>query len=140
MKRDDPRLPVFHVKRAVVDKLLGDTSLAKLEKAINEKSAPQSKSLAGCSASLSLRVANDGIELKNVVGVLEGKGPRAKETVIIGAHYDHLGYGGFGTRDTLRKMAIHNGADDNGSGTVSVIELARRFGKMKTARGAGWSS
>src|SRR5207248_908246 len=81
MKRDDPRLPVFHVKRAVIDKLLGDTTLAKLEKAINEKTAPQSKALSGCSASLSLRVANDGIELKNVVGVLEGKGLRAKETI-----------------------------------------------------------
>src|SRR5206468_937565 len=135
MKRDDPRLPVFHVKRAVVDKLLGDTTLAKLEKAINEKTAPQSKALSGCSASLSLRVANDGIELKNVVGVLEGKGPRAKETIVLGAHYDHLGYGGFGTRDALRKMAIHNGADDNGSGTVSILELARRFGSMKDRQG-----
>ena len=123
-RRDDPRLPVFHVKRAVIDKLLGDTTLEKLEKEINDKQAPQSKALEGWSASLDLRVKTDGIELKNVVGVLEGKGPKAKETIIIGAHYDHLGYGGFATRGTLKKMVIHNGADDNGSGTVSVLELA----------------
>jgi Zn-dependent M28 family amino/carboxypeptidase len=63
------------------------------------------------------------IALKNVVGVLDGSGPLADETVIVGAHYDHLGYGAV----VDIKMVIHPRADDNASGTSAVMELARRF-------------
>lgn len=131
-------LPAFQVKRGLVDKLLAgaDTSLAKLEKAIDETKTPQSRALDGWTGSLELRVKRDGIDLSNVVGTLEGKGPLAKETVVIGAHYDHLGYGSFGsTSGQNKKMAIHNGADDNGSGTTALLELARRFGAMKEREG-----
>jgi len=48
----------------------------------------------------------------------------AANTVVIGAHYDHIGYGKFGSRYT-GPPAIHNGADDNASGTAMLIELAR---------------
>src|SRR5205807_10232770 len=58
----------------------------------------------------------------------EGSGPLSKEIVVLGAHYDHLGYGGFGSlARNLKGKAIHHGADDNGSGTTMVMELARRF-------------
>ncbi|MBT6497056.1 MAG: M20/M25/M40 family metallo-hydrolase, partial [Planctomycetaceae bacterium] len=53
--------------------------------------------------------------------------PLADETVVIGAHYDHVGMGGRGSLAPGSK-AVHNGADDNASGTVALIELARRFG------------
>lgn len=67
----------------------------------------------------------------NVVGILEGSDPELKNTyIVMGAHYDHLGMGGEGsgsrTPDTL---APHVGADDNGSGVVSVMELVSRFSK-----------
>ena len=58
-------------------------------------------------------------EVKNVVAVLEGEGPKADETIVIGAHYDHLGFGGEGSFVTGGKE-IHNGADDNGSGTATL--------------------
>ena len=63
-----------------------------------------------------------------MVGVLEGAGPLADETIVVGAHYDHLGHGGLlsGSLAFLAKD-IHNGADDNASGTAMVIELARRL-------------
>lgn len=57
----------------------------------------------------------------NVIGLLD-KG--AANTVVIGAHYDHLGYGHDGSL-YRGKPAIHNGADDNASGTAALIELAR---------------
>ena len=65
-----------------------------------------------------------------MVGVLEGAGPLADETIVVGAHYDHLGHGGLlsGSLAFLSKD-IHNGADDNASGTAMVIELARRLAK-----------
>ena len=64
----------------------------------------------------------------NVVGVLEGSDPNLKnESIVIGAHYDHLGRGGQGSL-AAREGEIHHGADDNASGTAGLIELARLFG------------
>lgn len=57
----------------------------------------------------------------NVIGFLD-KG--AKTNVVIGAHYDHLGMGGEYARD-IGVVAVHNGADDNASGTAALLELAR---------------
>lgn len=59
----------------------------------------------------------------NVIGYLDNG---AEKTVVIGAHYDHLGFGGEGSRHTGGK-AIHNGADDNASGVAMLIELATRI-------------
>ena len=64
----------------------------------------------------------------NIIGIIEGEGPNANETIVIGAHYDHLGMGEYGSRAPGRRE-IHNGADDNATGTAAVIELARRFNK-----------
>ena len=60
---------------------------------------------------------------KNVIGYLDNKAPN---TVIVGAHYDHLGYGGFGSRHT-GEPAIHNGADDNASGVAAMLRLAEQL-------------
>lgn len=54
----------------------------------------------------------------NVAGLLPGTGELAKETVIVSAHYDHLG---------VRHGEVYRGANDNASGTVAVMELARMF-------------
>jgi Peptidase family M28/PDZ domain len=67
------------------------------------------------------------IEAFNVIGRLVAGAPALLPGVIvIGAHYDHLGSGGFGSLDP-DNLAIHNGADDNASGTVALIEAARRL-------------
>ncbi|MBU2972895.1 M28 family metallopeptidase [Zobellia sp. B3R18] len=64
----------------------------------------------------------------NVVGVVEGSDPKLKnEFVIIGAHYDHIGLIAEENGD-----AIANGANDNATGTTTVMELARYFGKSRT--------
>ena len=66
---------------------------------------------------------------RNVIGYINND---AKNTIIIGAHYDHLGYGGDGSlfRDSIK--AIHNGADDNASGTAIMIDLARKLNNTNT--------
>ena len=64
----------------------------------------------------------------NIVGVVEGNDPNLKEEyILIGAHYDHIGIIKAENGD-----AIANGANDNASGTTTVMELARYFGKSKT--------
>ncbi|MDZ7877928.1 MAG: M20/M25/M40 family metallo-hydrolase [Saprospiraceae bacterium] len=65
------------------------------------------------------------IETQNVVGYLDNG---AEFTIVIGAHYDHLGLGhDHNSLDANPENKIHNGADDNASGTAGVIELARYF-------------
>jgi hypothetical protein len=77
-------------------------------------------------ANVKLEFAKDRIELasSNVVGFLEGT-DKKDEFVFITAHYDHLGKRG--------DSVIYYGADDDGSGTVSVLELAEAFAKAKAA-------
>ncbi|WP_290963567.1 M28 family peptidase [Gracilimonas sp.] len=63
---------------------------------------------------------------KNVAGLLQGTGD-SDEVIIVGAHYDHLGMGRFGSLSSSEEPRIHNGADDNASGTAGVLELAEYF-------------
>ncbi len=65
----------------------------------------------------------------NVVGYIDNG---AATTVVLGAHFDHLGYGEDGnSRNTSTERIIHNGADDNASGTAALIELAKKLKQSK---------
>src|SRR5207344_2284337 len=59
----------------------------------------------------------------NVLGMLPGK--THDHAVVVGAHYDHLGHGGEGSLAPKATGEIHHGADDNASGTATVLEIAR---------------
>jgi hypothetical protein len=62
---------------------------------------------------------------RNVAALIEGADPRLRdEYVVIGAHYDHLGRGGFGSLAPDQPHAIHNGADDNASGVAALLYAA----------------
>lgn len=125
----DETLPVAHISRAVCDDLLQaslNQTLAEIETVIDQKFQPYSRVLDGWRVTGALNVKRIRTEVKNVIGVLEGSGPQADETIVIGAHYDHVGMGGEGSLARGSK-AVHNGADDNASGTASLIELARRL-------------
>ena len=112
-------IPVAVISRKSVDLLLGDSTLSQWEK-------PQAaKQTLNGQLNLSVDVLRKEVAAYNVVGVLEGSDPLLKnETIVIGAHYDHLGRGGSGSLAT-RAGEIHHGADDNASGTAGVLELAR---------------
>ncbi len=64
---------------------------------------------------------------RNVIGYLDHG---AQYTVVLGAHYDHLGYGEFGSLHTGHPE-IHNGADDNASGVALILEMAQRLQNEK---------
>lgn len=65
----------------------------------------------------------DSVRLaENVIGFLDNE---AEKTIVIGAHYDHIGHGKMSSHDTLNIGKIHNGADDNASGVGGMLELAR---------------
>ena len=74
------------------------------------------------------------VRVKNVVGVIPGKNPKfAGQSVILSAHYDHLGYGWPNVRDAFKDQ-IHPGADDNGSGVSVLLEMAHSLAKSAPER------
>ncbi len=145
--QEAPRpIPAINIHRDAIDPVFQSglkKSLGDIEKAIDADLKPLSGPIAGWSATISCTVSRPPV--KNVVGVLEGAGPLADETVVVGAHYDHLGYGDAGSKDPKSKkraedagnpaLSIHHGADDNASGTTTVMELARRFAAMPKRQG-----
>ncbi len=77
----------------------------------------------------------DGVATQNVVAMVPGSDPALRyQYVVIGAHFDHLGRSSTGALDPDEKNAIHNGADDNASGTAAVMELARLFAARPARR------
>lgn len=81
----------------------------------------------------SVKVEAIKVTAANIVGVIEGSDPELKkEYIVLGAHYDHLGHGGYGTGSLKPDTtAIHNGADDNASGTSALVEIAKALSKNR---------
>jgi hypothetical protein len=126
-------MPVFQMKASVASQLMekaGIGSLDDVQKAIDESLKPHSAALPGITAEGVLTLKSNEAKANNVIAVLEGEGPLADETIIIGAHYDHVGLGEFGSLSNS-KGDIHNGADDNASGSSLLMELARRLGSRQ---------
>ena len=127
-------IPIAHITIEKCNQLLKDAgkpTLHELERNIDADLKPESFAIPQWKAKGEISVEQIRTEIKNVIGVLEGKGPFANETIVIGAHYDHVGYGGEGSL-APGSTDIHNGADDNASGTVALIELARKLAARKT--------
>lgn len=126
-------IPFVMVSRTSVDTLMQAAGLLKLEELeaqIDRDFKPQSRAIENYTLTADITIDRSGLTAKNVIGVLEGAGPFKEETIVVGGHYDHLGSGGL-TSGSLAPFNrnIHNGADDNASGTATVMELARRLGK-----------
>src|SRR5262249_25607703 len=126
-------IPFLMVTRSFVDRVMaaaGQPALAELERQIDDDLKPRSRELKGFTVRARVEIDRKSIMTRNVVGVLEGTGPLAEETVVVGAHYDHLGHGGmFSGSLAFLSKDIHNGAADNASGTAMVLEMARRLAK-----------
>jgi len=106
-------------------------SLKELKEKIDRTGKPASMPVPGAIARLQVSLKEDHERAENVIGILPGSDPELKnERVVIGAHYDHLGFGYFGALDRQSEGTIHPGADDNASGTAVLLELARRLAKL----------
>lgn len=129
---DELRIPVITVSDTVAAQLLAKAGLAPeaLQAAIDKDLIPHSLVLPDTRVTLHLEntLRTRGTSA-NVVGVLPGSDPTlAAETVIISAHHDHDGsIGPAGAGAGAGSQEIWHGADDNGSGTVGVVALARAF-------------
>jgi hypothetical protein len=91
--------------------------------------------LAGAPVTLDVKVQHVPILTDNVGAILPGVGALAEEYIVVGSHYDHVGYGYFGSREPEDRGKLHPGADDNASGSSGNILVARRLAQTWTERG-----
>lgn len=112
------RLTSVFITNRVANKIIEKSgiSLSEYEKNAKEKMKPDSKELEDISIRIKSTVKSNLVSTRNVLGIIEGEKP--DEVIVIGAHYDHEG---------MAKGYIWNGADDNASGTVGVLSLAKAF-------------
>ena len=135
-------IPFFHITKKSLNELLANhpvkagtkelITVKEIADHIDSDLKPLSQSLS-VSAELSSKFVEVSTEVSNIIGILEAEGPLAEETIVVGAHYDHLGMGPFGSRRP-NERAVHNGADDNATGTAAVMELARRLSGSQLKR------
>ncbi len=120
--------PTFFVSKEMAAEMLGikPTKLAKLESNIAQKGETSAGSIKESNISIKVERGEVPVETANILGFLEGT-DKKDEVVLITAHYDHVG---------IQNGVIYNGADDDGSGTCTVMELAEAFAKAK-AEGNG---
>jgi hypothetical protein len=124
---EEKPIPVLRLRRKEAQPLLDQYQLDGIARQIDADLVPRSTVLNGATVTYEEHLSKNVRTVRNVVGVLPGSDPqRSKEAIVIGAHYDHVGLGGHLSMSPERTGEIHNGADDNASGTSSVIEIARQ--------------
>ncbi len=112
-------IPAIFLKRNLVEKFFPNLNLENAQRSIDINEEPRSMPIRESNITLTVNIKRNEIAVKNVGGVIPG----SDEVIVIGGHYDHLGYGQMGSTDSER--GVHNGADDNASGIAEMIELAR---------------
>lgn len=116
-------VPYIRISRETADVILGfsNRSLDQLQSRIERDMKPHSFQLKNVTLTLKNRARTRLLRCRNVLGLVEGSDPVLRdEVVVVGAHLDHLG---------KRGEYIFNGADDNGSGSAAVLEIAEAFSR-----------
>jgi hypothetical protein len=111
-------IPTFTVTPRLANEIISGTGVnfVEFEKKVAEKMLPASKELSGKMIAFNTTVKSKIVKARNVLGYIEGE--KKDEFIVVGGHYDHVGkYDGY----------IWNGADDNASGTVGVMTIAKAF-------------
>jgi hypothetical protein len=117
-----PALPVYHLNHEASELFARNCGfdMEQFEKTTANTLKPASEILKNNSASLHIEVVSEIIPARNVLGII--KGTDTTKSIIVGAHYDHLG---------KRGDYVYYGADDNASGTSGVLALAKRWSESK---------
>lgn len=122
-------IPVLFIKRSVAAALLKQAG-KEFPDPSNPHAGPMAFDLPGVTLNLHCHLIRERAHSDNVLGWLPAAAP-AQETLVIGAHYDHLGLGIEGSL-APKWGEVHNGADDNASGVAGVLELARVFSERRS--------
>jgi len=121
-------IPFIHMTYKASAKLLSGTgvSIGRLQSKIDKGKRPSSREIPELIIELNAGIEPIELKVRNVIGRLKaGAEDKTDEVVAVGAHFDHVGLGEFGSRGGSKARGeVHNGADDNASGTAAVIEIA----------------
>jgi hypothetical protein len=130
LKQEGEAPPVtLTIQSATADMLLKNSgkTFADLKAAIDQSGTPQSQ-IVKVDISASYATEEAPVKAVDVLGFLPGSDPKLKnEVLVISAHYDHIGL----VRDPNAKDKVNNGADDDGSGTTGILEIAKAFSQAK---------
>lgn len=134
LRNDGPEspagLPVAQVKLSAATRWLAKAGIDLLafQRDVDRALAPRSREIAAITVDGKIAVEDKYVDSDNLAGIIPGKGRLKNEYVVVGAHYDHLGWGG---ESSMRPndRAIHNGADDNASGDAAVLVAAEALRK-----------
>ena len=125
-------LPALHISMECASALLG-TDAEKLAAKMDRSAKPQKVKLKGREVSFDSTTKRATVRLDNLVGVLRGTDPELREEyVLLGAHYDHIGYG--------PRTRIGYGANDNGSGVTAMLEVAQALAASPPRRSVIFAS
>jgi len=128
-------LYAININRALANQLFADQNLTITQLEDSIRSTMQSIHMPlGQNLNATTDLKRVEVTTCNVVAMIPGNDPVLKdEFVVIGGHYDHLGFGGPGSGSRMPDtIAVHNGADDNASGTAAVLELAELLASRKS--------
>ena len=129
-------IPAFNITREFANIILAGngTTIEELEDGLVKNMRPASFRI-NAELEGSSKVVFQKTGTRNVIGVIEGTDAEFNfEYVAVGAHYDHLGWGGGSSSREPEMHAIHYGADDNGSGTSSLLEIADKLAHAELKR------
>lgn len=128
---NEPKVPVVQVGESVIELLFGSIdSLKNIQARIDSTLQPVSFEFSDIEVNLKTSTIVTEKATKNVAAYIEGADQELKnEVVVIGAHYDHVGYRRNSEPGT---DSIYNGADDNASGTTGVLAIAKAFSELNT--------
>jgi hypothetical protein len=119
------RIPVISLSQPVAQQMLGSKTLADYARDAGRAGGFAPVALTGIEVDMGIEVEPHVVEDRSPMAMIEGSDPQLKqEAVIVGAHYDHNGADG---------AQIYPGADDNGSGTVALIEIAEAYAQAAAA-------
>ncbi|MFH0735348.1 MAG: M20/M25/M40 family metallo-hydrolase [bacterium] len=127
-------IPVVNISRKTADELLKpmDITVNIIEQNLNDSKNANSFEI-NTPVYIKTEVLKNKTSTQNVVYLLKGNDPvLSDEYVVLGAHYDHLGFGGKNSGSRVPDTsAIHYGADDNASGTSAIIEIIEKLAANK---------
>jgi len=134
LRNDGPEspagIPVVQVKTSVAQAWLSRAGidLKRFQTEVDRDLVPRSVGSTGVRLSGNVAIRATYVKTSNLAAVVPGRGPLRDQVLVVGAHYDHLGYGG---EHSMRPNvhAIHNGADDNASGVVAAMLIARTLAR-----------
>ncbi|GIK52211.1 MAG: hypothetical protein BroJett014_11840 [Planctomycetota bacterium] len=126
-------LPFFSASVKAADQILGEEgALKRLQEALDKGDRKAMPDLSSRRLEFDVKTRQVFKSGRNVIAKVEGD---LDEWVVLGGHYDHIGLGYFGATDARTAIGkVHNGADDNASGTSAILEIAEAFAGQRKPR------